>query len=77
MFSFDEIIPKDEIFTLKLHQITKNTTSTSPLQVWHDNSVWCRALHVLTTYLTMTNYTWMLCEGAYLHFLLVMPFLQE
>ena len=34
------------------------------LQVWSANSVWCRLLHVVTTYLTVTNYTWMLCEGG-------------
>ena len=35
-----------------------------------------RLLHVLTTYLTLSNYTWMLCEGSYLHFLLTMPFIE-
>ena len=46
-------------------------------QVWAGNSVWCRLLHVLTTYLTISNYTWMLCEGAYLHCLLTIPFIEE
>ena len=46
-------------------------------QVWSANSVWCRVSHVVTTYFTMTNYAWMLCEGAFLHFLLVLPFLEE
>ena len=46
-------------------------------QVWSANSVWCRVTHVVTTYFTMTNYAWMLCEGAFLHFLLVLPFLEE
>ena len=35
-----------------------------------------RLLHVVTTYLTLSNYTWMLCEGSYLHFLLTMPFIE-
>ena len=46
-------------------------------KVWSANSVWCRVTHVVTTYFTMTNYAWMLCEGAFLHFLLVLPFLEE
>ena len=33
--------------------------------------VWCQALHSLTTYLMLTTYSWMLCEGAYLRFILV------
>ena len=69
-------------------------------EVWSTNSVWCRAVNTATTFLTMTNYAWMLAEvtylhisthiytisthiytistqGAFLHFLLVLPFLQE
>ena len=34
--------------------------------VWSENSVWCRALHSLTTALMVSTYFWMLCEGTYL-----------
>ena len=33
--------------------------------------LWCRALHMMTTYLMLTTYSWMLCEGAYLRVILV------
>jgi calcitonin receptor-like len=45
--------------------------------VLSSNVLWCRVLHVITTYFTLTTYLWMLCEGAYLHLLLVMPFMEE
>ena len=45
--------------------------------VWSSNSLWCRMLHVITTYFTLSTYTWMLCEGAYIHILLVAPFLDH
>jgi hypothetical protein len=35
---------------------------------------WCQALHILTTYCTLTTYFWMLCEGAYLQLLLLDAF---
>ena len=33
--------------------------------------IWCQALQSLTTYRMLTTYSWMLCEGAYLRFILV------
>lgn len=45
------------------------TMTTSP--------VWCRALNVLLQYVLVTNYTWMLCEGIYLHTVLVHAFVSE
>ena len=42
---------------------------------WSDNGVWCRALHVLTTYFMMSTYAWMLCEGIFLRMFLVQSFL--
>ena len=36
-------------------------------EVWSTNSVWCRAVNTATTFLTMTNYAWMLAEVTYLH----------
>ncbi|XP_046555639.1 calcitonin receptor-like, partial [Haliotis rubra] len=38
---------------------------------------WCQALHVFTQYLTVCNYCWMVCEGFYLHTLIVMAFSKE
>lgn len=39
----------------------------------HDNylQTWCRLLHIVTTYLMLTTYSWMLCEGTYLKVILV------
>ena len=45
--------------------------------VWSANDIWCRVLHVLTTYLMLTTYFWMLCEGAYLRMILVKTFIKE
>ena len=42
--------------------------------VWSSNVAWCRALHVLVIYCTLSTYFWMLCEGAYLQLLLVNTF---
>ena len=33
----------------------------------------CRVLHVLMTYLTLTTYCWMLCEGGHIYICLVWP----
>nr|XP_050866511.1 calcitonin gene-related peptide type 1 receptor-like isoform X1 [Vespula vulgaris]XP_050866512.1 calcitonin gene-related peptide type 1 receptor-like isoform X1 [Vespula vulgaris]XP_050866513.1 calcitonin gene-related peptide type 1 receptor-like isoform X1 [Vespula vulgaris]XP_050866514.1 calcitonin gene-related peptide type 1 receptor-like isoform X1 [Vespula vulgaris]XP_050866515.1 calcitonin gene-related peptide type 1 receptor-like isoform X1 [Vespula vulgaris] len=41
------------------------------------NSIICRLLHVLLHYFLLTNYAWMLCEGFYLHTLLVLAFTSE
>lgn len=38
---------------------------------------WCRALNALLQYAMLTNYTWMLCEGVYLHTVLVSAFVSE
>ncbi|KAK6620445.1 hypothetical protein RUM44_006846 [Polyplax serrata] len=42
-----------------------------------ENGVACRIFHVVLHYFLMTNYCWMLCEGLYLHTLLVNAFLSE
>jgi hypothetical protein len=42
--------------------------------VWSSNVAWCRALHALVIYCTLSTYFWMLCEGAYLQLLLVDTF---
>nr|XP_012218635.1 PREDICTED: calcitonin receptor-like isoform X2 [Linepithema humile] len=41
------------------------------------NGIPCRVLHVLLHYFLLTNYAWMLCEGFYLHTLLVSAFTSE
>ncbi|CAG9787015.1 unnamed protein product [Diatraea saccharalis] len=38
---------------------------------------WCRALNATLQYALLTNYTWMLCEGVYLHTVLVSAFVSE
>ncbi|XP_052741366.1 calcitonin receptor [Bicyclus anynana] len=38
---------------------------------------WCRALNAALQYAMLTNYTWMLCEGLYLHTVLVSAFVSE
>ena len=41
------------------------------------NTEWCRLLLMTTKYFRLTNYTWMFCEGYYLHRLLVNTFEEE
>ncbi|KAL9918705.1 diuretic hormone 31 Receptor isoform 1-T11 [Glossina fuscipes fuscipes] len=43
----------------------------------HDNPPSCRALHIVLHYFLLTNYSWMLCEGFYLHTVLVAAFISE
>ncbi|GLV46676.1 Diuretic hormone 31 Receptor, partial [Carabus blaptoides fortunei] len=37
----------------------------------------CQILHVVLHYFLLTNYAWMLCEGLYLHTILVSAFISE
>ncbi|XP_067131704.1 calcitonin gene-related peptide type 1 receptor-like isoform X2 [Centruroides vittatus] len=46
-------------------------------QIVEDNKISCQILHILLYYFMVTNYFWMLCEGLYLHVLLVVAFLSE
>ncbi|XP_054288547.1 calcitonin gene-related peptide type 1 receptor isoform X2 [Macrosteles quadrilineatus] len=41
------------------------------------NGVGCQILHVVLHYFLLTNYSWMLAEGFYLHTLLVSAFISE
>ncbi|XP_031351143.1 calcitonin gene-related peptide type 1 receptor-like isoform X2 [Photinus pyralis] len=41
------------------------------------NKIWCRVLHVVLYYFLLSNYSWMLCEGLYLHTVLVSAFISE
>ncbi|EDW59910.2 uncharacterized protein Dvir_GJ21197, isoform C [Drosophila virilis] len=38
---------------------------------------YCVALHIILHYFLLTNYSWMLCEGFYLHTVLVAAFISE
>ncbi|KAF7990226.1 hypothetical protein HCN44_000031 [Aphidius gifuensis] len=42
-----------------------------------ENGIFCRSLHVILQYFLLTNYAWMLCEGFYLHTILVNAFTSE
>eukprot|EP00094_Tigriopus_californicus_P000854 TCALIF_00825-PA protein Name:"Similar to CALCR Calcitonin receptor (Cavia porcellus)" AED:0.08 eAED:0.04 QI:277/0.62/0.55/1/0.75/0.88/9/172/499 len=35
-----------------------------------ENPIWCRILHVVMMYFTVSSYTWVLCEGLYLQLML-------
>ena len=41
------------------------------------NSVWCRVLHIVNTYLLLSTYCWMLCEAVFLIMILVKTLLEE
>ncbi|XP_070160430.1 calcitonin receptor isoform X5 [Polyergus mexicanus] len=56
------------------NQIWSNYTTCVNLQ---DLSIPCRVLHTFLHYFLLTNYAWMLCEGFYLHTLLVSAFTSE
>lgn len=57
--------------------ITWYSTVTNNPQIPKENKAGCQILHILTYYFTVSNYFWMLCEGLYLHILLVIAFLSE
>lgn len=42
-----------------------------------ESPAWCRALHAATSYALLTTYSWALCEGLYLHAVLVHAFVRE
>ncbi|GFR71667.1 calcitonin receptor [Elysia marginata] len=35
-----------------------------------EDGLWCRCLHVVAQYFTTTNFSWMCCEGLYLHIIM-------
>ncbi|XP_054162186.1 corticotropin-releasing factor receptor 1-like [Oppia nitens] len=43
----------------------------------NENTKWCRALTILMKFSRLTNYCWMLNEGAYLHRMIVVTFADE
>ncbi|CAN7991751.1 unnamed protein product [Ixodes hexagonus] len=60
------------VFTLDDAKPTKYTRNLTNLNVW-----WCKILTVLTRYFMVSQYSWMLCEGCYLHRLVAMAFSQQ
>uniref|UniRef100_A0A1B6FEL9 G-protein coupled receptors family 2 profile 2 domain-containing protein n=1 Tax=Cuerna arida TaxID=1464854 RepID=A0A1B6FEL9_9HEMI len=46
-------------------------------EIVRSNGVSCQILHVVLHYFLLTNYSWMLAEGFYLHTLLVSAFISE
>lgn len=60
------------VFTLddvKPTKFTKNLT--------HSNTWWCKLLSVMNRYFMVSQYTWMLCEGCYLHRLVALAFSKQ
>ncbi|RUS79776.1 hypothetical protein EGW08_012460, partial [Elysia chlorotica] len=41
------------------------------------NEVWCKVVHMLTQYVTVSNYFWMFCEGFFLHTVVVLAFAKQ
>lgn len=41
------------------------------------SQIGCRLLHLILHYFLLSNYAWMLCEGFYLHTVLVSAFVSE
>ncbi|XP_065173874.1 calcitonin gene-related peptide type 1 receptor isoform X2 [Atheta coriaria] len=46
-------------------------------EVVSHNPIWCKVLHVVLYFFLLSNYSWMLCEGLYLHTVLVSAFVSE
>ncbi|XP_066995530.1 calcitonin gene-related peptide type 1 receptor isoform X2 [Anabrus simplex] len=46
-------------------------------EVMQENGLGCKILNVVLQYFLVSNYSWMLCEGFYLHTLLVATFISE
>ncbi|XP_017771421.1 PREDICTED: calcitonin gene-related peptide type 1 receptor isoform X2 [Nicrophorus vespilloides] len=47
------------------------------IDVIKNNEVWCRGLHAVLMLFLISNYSWMLGEGLYLHTVLVSAFISE
>nr|AAL48818.1 RE24343p [Drosophila melanogaster] len=46
-------------------------------ELLHQSPMRCVALHITLHYFLLSNYSWMLCEGFYLHTVLVAAFISE
>uniref|UniRef100_A0A336MGY9 CSON015149 protein n=1 Tax=Culicoides sonorensis TaxID=179676 RepID=A0A336MGY9_CULSO len=53
------------------------TAVLNDTEVLSHNGPFCRLLHIILHYFLLTNYSWMLCEGFYLHTVLVSAFISE
>ncbi|XP_012936390.2 calcitonin gene-related peptide type 1 receptor [Aplysia californica] len=42
-----------------------------------DNPAWCKAMHVITQYFSVSNYFWMFCEAFFLHTIIVQAFSKQ
>ncbi|XP_037283796.2 calcitonin gene-related peptide type 1 receptor isoform X1 [Rhipicephalus microplus] len=60
------------VFTLDDVKPTKYTKNLT-----HSNAWWCKLLSVLNRYFMVSQYTWMLCEGYYLHRLVAQAFSKQ
>lgn len=60
------------IFTLDDVKPTKYTQNLT-----HSNTWWCKLLSMLNRYFMVSQYTWMLCEGCYLHRLVALAFSKQ
>ncbi|KAH6944380.1 hypothetical protein HPB50_002892 [Hyalomma asiaticum] len=60
------------VFTLDDVKPTKYTKNLT-----HSNTWWCKLLSVLNRYFMVSQYTWMLCEGYYLHRLVAQAFSKQ
>lgn len=49
------------------------SVTTEPT-ILFENPIWCRVLQIFQEYAVACNFAWMLCEGFYLHTVLVWPF---
>ncbi|XP_020294105.1 calcitonin gene-related peptide type 1 receptor-like isoform X3 [Pseudomyrmex gracilis] len=74
--------------TVHKHLFSSITITNIMLLIWHwfimtdldlvaDNNIVCVVYHVVLQYFLVSNYSWMLCEGIYLHTILVSTFIDE
>lgn len=54
-----------------------NMTAFWQIFIFSSSQTGCVVLHLILHYFLLTNYAWMLCEGFYLHTVLVSAFISE
>ncbi|XP_076461665.1 calcitonin gene-related peptide type 1 receptor-like [Babylonia areolata] len=57
--------------------VTRNNPLMISLDVTRNNPAWCKVVHVLTQFISLSNYCWMFCEGFFLHTIIVHAFSKE